>query len=59
MEKPIFNINDTITSEAVVGFVKDVFVSTTRPDQFVYEIEEPETESLLYFHEEELTDKES
>jgi hypothetical protein len=54
MKEPKFKINDTVECDAIVGWVKDVFRSTINPDRIAYEIEEPESEALLLYAEEDL-----
>lgn len=50
-----YNINDTIECDAIVGWVKAIYVDVNNPLSFVYGIEEPESEAILLFSEAELS----
>jgi hypothetical protein len=55
MKSPKFQVGDFIQCEAIVGWVRRIFLPMEGEIMFVYAIEEPESEAILYFSEEELS----
>lgn len=50
--KPKYEINATIDGPNIIGWITDIYESRTKPGEFVYELQEPESEMFSYFHQE-------
>lgn len=60
--KPKYQIGDTIECEAIIGWVRVIYIlmmedatKEVKQPQFVYAIEEPESEQIFYYSEEEVS----